>query len=154
MNNKNLSERTVRAGISEDVEMYASRHCSAYTHVHTDISTLVGVPHVLNSEHITYRITTVRFHASHSWDIVCLWRRTISCFSHVRQLIPLSPRLLDSTLVVWIWRRAGARGTKPRSCPRLHIKLGHRSKNSAHGHFTRQQGSFSRRGSPDSALAV
>lgn len=58
-----MAERTVRAGILEDVEMYALRHCSAYMHVHTDISTLVSVLHVLNSEHITYRIATVRFHA-------------------------------------------------------------------------------------------
>lgn len=65
------------------------------------------------------------FPLPHSWSIVCLWRRTISWFSHVRQLIPLSPRLLDSTLVVWIWRRARAGGTMPCSCPRLHIKLGH-----------------------------
>lgn len=58
-----MAGRTVRAGIFEDVEMYALRHCSAYTRVHTDISTLIGVLHILNSEHITYRITTVRFHA-------------------------------------------------------------------------------------------
>lgn len=58
-----MSERTVRTGTSEDVEMYSFRHCSAYTHVHTDISTLIGVLYVLNSEHITYRITTASFHA-------------------------------------------------------------------------------------------
>lgn len=68
------------------------------------------------------------FPRSHSWGIVCPWHRTISRFSHVRQLIPLSLRLLDSALVVWIWRRAGAGGTMPCSCPRLHIQLGHGSK--------------------------
>lgn len=48
---------------------------------------------------------------SHSRSIVGPWWATFSCFSHVRQLIPLSPRLLDSALVVWICRRAGAEGT-------------------------------------------
>lgn len=46
----------------EDVEMCDLGDCSAYTHVHTDISTLIGVLYVLDSEHITYRITMVRFH--------------------------------------------------------------------------------------------
>lgn len=43
--------------------MSALEHCSAYTRVHTDISTLDGVLYVPNSEHITYRITAIHFHA-------------------------------------------------------------------------------------------
>lgn len=112
--------------------MSALEHCSAYTHVHTDISTLDGVLYVPNSWHITYRITAIHFH-THSWSIVCLWRPTISRFSHVRQLIPLSPRLLDSALVVWIWRRAGAGGTMPCSCPSSAHQAWSWIENSAHG---------------------
>lgn len=69
-----------------------------------------------------------RFPRSHSWGIVSLWCQTIRCFCHVRQLIPRSLRSLDSTLFVWIWRRAGAGDTMPCSCPELHIKHGHRLK--------------------------
>lgn len=65
---------------------------------------------------------------SHSWSIVCLWRPTISRFSHVRQSIPQSLRLLDSALVVWICRRAEAGGTMPYPCPALLIKPIHKSK--------------------------
>lgn len=65
---------------------------------------------------------------SHSRSIVWLWRLTISRFSHVRQLIPLSLRLLDSALVVWIWRRAMAGGTMLFPCPTLLIKPIHKSK--------------------------
>lgn len=46
-----------------DVQMYAFRYCSAYVHFHMDMSTLIGVLYVLNSEHITYRITAAHFHA-------------------------------------------------------------------------------------------
>ena len=74
------------------------------------------------------------FPRSHSWGIVCPWRPTISCFSHVRQLIPLSPRLLDSALGVWIWRRAGAGGTMPCSCPSSAHQAWSWIENSAHGH--------------------
>lgn len=42
--------------------MSALEHCSAYTHVHTDISTLNDVLYVPNSGHITYRITAIHFH--------------------------------------------------------------------------------------------
>lgn len=71
---------------------------------------------------------SVQLPRSHSRSIVFVWCLTISCFPHMRQLIPISPRLLDSTLVVWICTRAGTGGTMPCSCLRLYIKLGHGSK--------------------------
>lgn len=124
-----MADDNVRAGIFEDVEMYAFRHCSTYTHAHTDIRICLH-RRSLRSQQWTHHIQNhdSPFPRSHSWGIVCLWRQTISCFSHVRQLIPLSLHLLDSALVVWIWRRACAGGTMPCSCPRQHIKPGHGSK--------------------------
>lgn len=117
----------MRTAISENVEMLASApqallnlHACSHGYIH---------PHrrSLSSQQWTHHVQnhTSTLARSHSWAIVCLWRPTISCFSHVRQLIPLSPRLLDSALVVWIWRRAGTGGTMPCSCPRLRINFGH-----------------------------
>lgn len=117
----------VRTVIIIDVEMYALRRGSAYVNVHTDI--LYIHPH-RRSQRWTHHIQNHNslLPRSHSWSIVCLWRPTFSCFSHVRQLSPLSLRLLDSALVVWICRRTGAEGTMPCSCLTLLIELGHGSK--------------------------
>lgn len=84
---------------------------------------------ILNSRHITLQDNNNSLHPhSHSRSIVCLWRPTISHFSHVRQLILLSLRLLDSALGVWICRRAVAGGTMLSLCPTLLIKPIHKSK--------------------------
>lgn len=107
--------------------MYALRRGSAYMNVHTAISHRDS----LGSQQWTHHVQihySFQLPRSHSRSIVFLWRLTISCFPHMRQLIPMSLHLLDSALVVWICRRAGAGGTMPCPCLRLHIKLGHGSK--------------------------
>lgn len=123
--------------------MLASRRCWAYMRVHTDTSTLVHVLHVLNSGHITYR---VRYRVLIAAALFARDAEQLAAFPMWDNWLPLSPRLLDSALGVWIWRRAGAGGTMPCSCPRLHITAPSWIENSAH--CTRQQGSFNPTGQP------
>lgn len=53
----------MRTLVLEDVEMCDLGQRSAYTHVHTDISTLAGLLRRLRSEHITYRAAAACIHA-------------------------------------------------------------------------------------------
>lgn len=120
----NASEPVGRVMV-EDAEMYPPRRLYEPTHKFTRI-----FPPCRHSQrqHCMHDNNNSLHPSSHSWTIVCLWRPTISRFSHVRQLIPLSLRLLDSALVVWICRRAESGGTMLSPCPTLLIKPIHKSK--------------------------
>lgn len=119
------ASETVGSVSVEDIEMDTRRPCEP-THRFTRI--FPPRQHSRQSTRYMQGNNNSLHPRSHSWSIVCLWRPTISHFSHVRQLIPLSLRLLDSALVVWICRRAVARGTMLSPCPTLLIRPIHKSK--------------------------